>query len=86
LDASQSVAVAQSAKRSTRDPPRAALERLACFDRSVFDVGRPRVRIRVEDGAEHDVVIDDVRGRGVERGAAERSQKGLKEPRGPDGL
>ena len=57
---SQPAAVAQSAKSSIRDPARAVLDRLvARFDRSVFDVGRPLVRIRVENGAEHDVVIDD---------------------------
>jgi pimeloyl-ACP methyl ester carboxylesterase len=37
-----------------------ALERLVeRFDPSVFDVGRPRVRIRVEDGEPHDVVLED---------------------------
>ena len=51
---------AQSPKRQAKDPARTALERLvARFDPSVFDVGRPRVRIRVEDGSEHDVVIED---------------------------
>ncbi len=54
------MSAAPTARRRTNDPARTALERLvARFDRSVFDVGRPLVRIRVEDGAEHDVVIDD---------------------------
>ncbi len=48
----------------TRDAPGTALERLiARFDPSVFDVGRRRVRLRIQtretaDGA-HDVVIED---------------------------
>ena len=50
----------QHAKRAGKDPARTALERLVDrFDASVFDVGRPVVRIRIEDGAEHDVVLED---------------------------
>jgi pimeloyl-ACP methyl ester carboxylesterase len=46
--------------RTGRDPARTALERLVGrFDPSVFDVGRPLVRIRVEDGESHDVVLED---------------------------
>ena len=42
------------------DPSAAALRRLIDrFDPAVFDVGRPRVRIRVEHGERHDVVIED---------------------------
>lgn len=50
-----------TADRTIRDPAAAALRRLVSrFDPSVFDVGRPRVRIRVEDGGEpHDVVIEE---------------------------
>jgi pimeloyl-ACP methyl ester carboxylesterase len=49
----------QTAKRPRKDPARTALARLvARFDPSVFDIGRPLVRIRVEDGDAHDVVID----------------------------
>ncbi len=52
----------QGEQRRGRDSAAAgtALERLVeRFDRSVFDVGRPRVRIRVEDGDAHDVVLED---------------------------
>jgi pimeloyl-ACP methyl ester carboxylesterase len=43
-----------------KDPAGDAVVRLlARFDRSVFDVGRPLVRIRVEDGSAHDVVLED---------------------------
>ena len=49
----------EGVKRSRRDPAGTALERLVGrFDASVFDVGRPMVRIRVEDGTEHDVVLE----------------------------
>jgi pimeloyl-ACP methyl ester carboxylesterase len=42
------------------DASETALRRLVDrFDASVFDVGRPLVRIRVEDGEQHDVVIED---------------------------
>jgi len=51
---------AQSAKRHGEGPAASALARLVeRFDPSVFDVGRPRARIRVEDGEAHDVVIED---------------------------
>jgi pimeloyl-ACP methyl ester carboxylesterase len=54
------VTAAHTARQPTEDPARTALERLVVrFDPSVFDVGRPLVRIRVEDGDEHDVVIED---------------------------
>src|SRR2546421_12509411 len=52
----------QTANRPTDDSGRTALERLvARFDPTVFDVGRPLVRVRVEDctGQRHDVVIED---------------------------
>ncbi|HET6870379.1 MAG TPA: alpha/beta fold hydrolase [Solirubrobacteraceae bacterium] len=50
----------RSEQRAGRDPARTALERLVGrFDASVFDVGRPSVRIRVEDGDAHDVVLED---------------------------
>ena len=51
----------QRAERTTQDPSATALKRLVSrFDPSVFDVGRPLVRIRVEDGGDaHDVVIED---------------------------
>jgi pimeloyl-ACP methyl ester carboxylesterase len=46
--------------RHIQDPSGTALSRLiARFDPSVFDVGRPLVRIRVEDGERHDVVIEN---------------------------
>ena len=48
------------ADRHIQDPSGTALSRLITrFDPSVFDVGRPLVRIRVEDGERHDVVIED---------------------------
>ncbi|MBV9684928.1 MAG: alpha/beta fold hydrolase [Solirubrobacterales bacterium] len=51
---------AQSAKQHGEGPAASALARLVeRFDPSVFDVGRPRARIRVEDGEAHDVVIED---------------------------
>jgi hypothetical protein len=56
------VTPAQTAKRPTEDPAGTALDRLvARFDPSVFDTGRPLVRIRVEDaaGSPRDVVIED---------------------------
>jgi pimeloyl-ACP methyl ester carboxylesterase len=54
------VTAIQGEKRAGRDPARTALERLVeRFDASVFDVGRPCVRIRVEDGTAHDVVLAD---------------------------
>jgi pimeloyl-ACP methyl ester carboxylesterase len=55
------VTAIQGEKRSGRDSAGTALERLvARFDPSVFDVGRPLVRIRVEDGGgSHDVVLND---------------------------
>jgi pimeloyl-ACP methyl ester carboxylesterase len=55
------VTAIQSEQRAGRDPARTALERLVGrFDASVFDVGRPSVRIRVQDGGEpHDVVLED---------------------------
>jgi pimeloyl-ACP methyl ester carboxylesterase len=54
------VTAIQGVKRAGRDPARTALERLVeRFDASVFDVGRPCVRIRVEDGNAHDVVLED---------------------------
>ncbi|MBV9604326.1 MAG: alpha/beta fold hydrolase, partial [Solirubrobacterales bacterium] len=51
----------QGEKRAGKDAAGTALERLvARFDPAVFDVGRPLVRIRVEDGGDpHDVVLDD---------------------------
>ncbi|HJS95293.1 MAG TPA: alpha/beta fold hydrolase, partial [Solirubrobacteraceae bacterium] len=50
----------QDDQRSGRDPAGTALKRLIDrFDPSVFDVGRPLVRIRVEDGEAHDVVLED---------------------------
>jgi pimeloyl-ACP methyl ester carboxylesterase len=53
-------AAANTAKPSSEDPAKTAVERLVDrFDPSVFDIGRPMVRIRVEDGAQHDVVIED---------------------------
>ena len=46
--------------RHSQDASGTALSRLvARFDPSVFDVGRPVVRIRVEDGGRHDVVIEN---------------------------
>ncbi|MBV9416417.1 MAG: alpha/beta fold hydrolase, partial [Solirubrobacterales bacterium] len=46
--------------RHNQDASGTALSRLvARFDPSVFDVGRPLVRIRVEDGGRHDVVIEN---------------------------
>jgi pimeloyl-ACP methyl ester carboxylesterase len=55
------VTAIQGEQRARKDPARTALERLVGrFDASVFDVGRPLVRIRVEDGGEpHDVVLED---------------------------
>ncbi|MBV8999217.1 MAG: SCP2 sterol-binding domain-containing protein, partial [Solirubrobacterales bacterium] len=48
-----------SADRHSQDASGTALSRLiARFDPSVFEVGRPLVRIRVEDGERHDVVIE----------------------------
>lgn len=50
----------QREHRRGRDPAGTALERMVeRFDPSVFDVGRTRVRIRVEDGHSHDVVLED---------------------------
>jgi pimeloyl-ACP methyl ester carboxylesterase len=50
----------RSADRFTDDSSGTALCRLVDrFDPDVFDVGRPRVRLRVEDGERHDVVIED---------------------------
>ncbi len=51
----------QSEQQAGREPRGSALERLvARFDPSVFDIGRSRVRMRVEDGSEpHDVVLED---------------------------
>ncbi len=50
----------QGEQRAGRDPARTALERLvARFDAAVFDVGRSRARIRIEDGEAHDVVLED---------------------------
>jgi pimeloyl-ACP methyl ester carboxylesterase len=50
----------RTAERSNDDPSGTALHGLVeRFDPSVFDVGRPLVRIRVEDGERHDVVIED---------------------------
>lgn len=50
----------RTAERSKDDPSGTALHGLVeRFDPSVFDVGRPLVRIRVEDGGRHDVVIED---------------------------
>ena len=50
---------ARSADRARKDPSETALARLVDrFDPSVFDVGRPLVRIRVEDGERRDVVIE----------------------------
>jgi pimeloyl-ACP methyl ester carboxylesterase len=50
----------RTAERSKDDPSATALHGLVeRFDPSVFDVGRPLVRIRVEDGERHDVVIED---------------------------
>lgn len=50
----------RTADRSKNDPSGTALRRLVDrFDPSVFDVGRPLVRIRVEDGERHDVVIEN---------------------------
>jgi pimeloyl-ACP methyl ester carboxylesterase len=52
----------QTAKPPSDEPGATALERLVTrFDPTVFDVGRPLVRIRVEDGTDepHDVVIED---------------------------
>ena len=50
----------RTAERSNDDPSGTALHGLVeRFDPSVFDVGRPLVRIRVEDGGRHDVVIED---------------------------
>ncbi len=55
------MAAAPTPKPPTRDPAGTALERLVeRYDPSVFDVGRPQVRIRVEDGTErHDVLLAD---------------------------
>jgi pimeloyl-ACP methyl ester carboxylesterase len=54
------VTAIQGEQRAGRDPARTALERLvARFDASVFDVGRSRARIRIEDGEAHDVVLED---------------------------
>jgi pimeloyl-ACP methyl ester carboxylesterase len=54
------VTAIQDDQRSGRDPAGTALKRLIDrFDPSVFDVGRPLVRIRVEDGEAHDVVLAD---------------------------
>jgi pimeloyl-ACP methyl ester carboxylesterase len=50
----------RTAGRSKDDPAGTALHGLVeRFDPFVFDVGRPLVRIRVEDGERHDVVIED---------------------------
>jgi pimeloyl-ACP methyl ester carboxylesterase len=58
------VTAIQGKQRADRDPTRTALERLVeRFDASVFDVGRPCVRIRVEDGNAHDVVLEDGKAR-----------------------
>jgi pimeloyl-ACP methyl ester carboxylesterase len=59
------VTTIQGEKRTGRDASGDALERLVRrFDPSVFDVGRPLVRIRVEDGGEaHDVVLEDQKAR-----------------------
>ena len=52
------MSAAQTARRE--GPAANALARLVeRFDPSVFDVGRPLVRIRVEDGETRDVVIED---------------------------
>lgn len=55
----------RSEKRAGRDPARTAVERLVGrYDASVFDIGRPSVRIRVEDGGgPHDVVLEDGKAR-----------------------
>jgi pimeloyl-ACP methyl ester carboxylesterase/putative sterol carrier protein len=54
------VSAIQSEQRAGRDPAGNALERMVeRFDASVFDVGRSSVRIRVEDGTAHDVVLED---------------------------
>jgi pimeloyl-ACP methyl ester carboxylesterase len=54
------VTAIRTAQREGRDPAGTALERLIDrFDPSVFDIGRPLVRIRVEDGEAHDVVLKD---------------------------
>ena len=54
------VSAEKTARQRSKDPAGTAVERLIDrFDRSVFDVGRPRVRIRVEDGIAHDVVLED---------------------------
>ncbi|MBV9943306.1 MAG: alpha/beta fold hydrolase [Solirubrobacterales bacterium] len=50
----------QRARRHTEGPAARALAQLVeRFDPSVFDVARPLVRIRVEDGEARDVVIED---------------------------
>jgi pimeloyl-ACP methyl ester carboxylesterase len=50
----------RTAERSEDDPSGTALHGLVeRFDPSVFDVGRSLVRIRVEDGQRHDVVIQN---------------------------
>src|SRR5947209_13630224 len=71
MRALQAVTAIQSEKRPDRDPAGSALERLVeRFDPSVFDVGRPLVRIRVEDGEAHDVVLEDGKARmGPPRGS-----------------
>ena len=54
------MSAAETGKGQTEDAAASALARLVeRFDPSVFDVGRPLVRIRVEDGEAHDVVISD---------------------------
>jgi pimeloyl-ACP methyl ester carboxylesterase len=54
------VTAERTQRRRSKDPAGDAVERLlGRFDRSVFDVGRPLVRIRVEDGRVHDVVLED---------------------------
>jgi pimeloyl-ACP methyl ester carboxylesterase len=56
------VTAVQAERKPGEDPSRTAVERLvARFDPAVFDVGRPLVRVRVEDGGAepHDVVIED---------------------------
>ncbi len=58
--------VVETPSQPTEDGYGSALERLAArFDPSVFDVGRPLVRLRVHsgDGPSHDVVIEDGRAR-----------------------
>lgn len=52
----------QASRRTAEDPSDSALDRLvARFDPEVFDVGRPVVRLRIEDGgpAPRDVLIEN---------------------------